>query len=334
MKLLSQKVTQQLQAPLKYGGFGITSTVQTSHAAYLASVASATSVTVLHTYTNEHTTVPTDTMLHSQLTQCIQTIKEATPSCSDILPQSASSFFSHCEHKSTIPIPRLQSAINTRATQHLFDAAIEQAETAGDTLTVARLTSITAPHASDWKATLPSNSHMTISDVHYRITALINLGLPLIGLPPDCHGCAAGKNKVAIDPYHYLSCTQHKRKEITIGHDLVLQVLYQYNHMTGGTGIKEPKDLHASDGRRPDLQMITNNEHILTDVQITNPLCPTYVRGAAKQQLHAAELSERRKINKYTETAAEHHATFIPFIMEATGGMSQISPRTSMRRLY
>lgn len=75
--------------------------------------------------------------------------------------------------------------------------------------------------------------------------------------------------------------------------------------------------------------MMTNNEHILTDVQITHPLCPTDEKGAARQQLCAAEQGERRKSNKYTETAQQHHATFIPFVMEATGGMSQ-----SARQVY
>ena len=68
--------------------------------------------------------------------------------------------------------------------------------------------------------------------------------------------------------------------------------------------------------------MLTDNEHILTDVQITNPLCPSNVERAAHQQLYAAEKSERIKTNKYADTAHQHHAIFLPFVMEATGGMS------------
>ena len=33
--------------------------------------------------------------------------------------------------------------------------------------------------------------------------------------------------------------------------------------------------------KRPDSQMLTNNKHILIDVQITNPFCPSHVEGAA-----------------------------------------------------
>src|ERR1700733_9494934 len=81
----------------------------------------------------------------------------------------------------------------------------------------------------------------------------------------------------------------------TFGHNMVVHVLYKYNHLTGGAGVKEPKDLHGTDGRCPDLQMVTNNEHVLTDVQITNPLCPTNQKGAARKQLYAAEKGERTK---------------------------------------
>jgi hypothetical protein len=69
--------------------------------------------------------------------------------------------------------------------------------------------------------------------------------------------------------------------------------------------------------------MLTANEHILTDVQITNPLCPSHVHKAAHQQLSAAEKSERVNDRKYTDAAHQHHAIFLPFVMEATGGMSQ-----------
>jgi hypothetical protein len=227
-----------------------------------------------------------------------------------------------------VTVSGLQSAINQLATQHIFNATIDAAEAAGDITTVARLRSITAPHASDWKAALPSNSHMILQDVYYRVAALFNLGLDMPNLPSDCHGCGS-KDKLAKDPYHYLSCTQHKRKEITIGHNILVHILYVYNNMSGGTAVKEPQDLHDDDGRRPDLQMVTNNQHILTDVQITNPVCPSYKQGAARQELYAAELSEKRKMNKYTKTAAQHHATFIPFVMEATGGMS-----TSAQDIY
>ena len=45
------------------------------------------------------------------------------------------------------------------------------------------------------------------------------------------------------DPYHYLSCSAHKRKEITMGHDLLVKALHQYNHLSGDTGAMGPTRL-------------------------------------------------------------------------------------------
>ena len=86
--------------------------------------------------------------------------------------------------------------------------------------------------------------------------------------------------------------------------------------------MKEPTDLHASDNRRPDLQIILGLTEALCDVRISNPLCPTHVRAASKKTLAAAAEGERNKTNKYSDTASQHGAKFIPFVMEATGGMA------------
>lgn len=71
--------------------------------------------------------------------------------------------------------------------------------------TLARMKAIKAPHASDWKAALPSNKHNTLSDPHYRIAAHINLGLTMPHLPPHCQGCGG---KIPLSEFH-----RHTRQE-------------------------------------------------------------------------------------------------------------------------
>src|ERR1700710_335914 len=56
----TDNIIEQLRAPLRLGGFGITAAAATSHAAYLASVASALSVSALHTYTTADHPLPPD----------------------------------------------------------------------------------------------------------------------------------------------------------------------------------------------------------------------------------------------------------------------------------
>ena len=179
---------------------------------------------------------------------------------------------------------------------------------------------ISAHHASDWKAAIPSNSDLTLTDDQYRIAAKLNLGMKM-DLPDDCHSCGI-KDAVKKDPWHYLSCNHHKRREITIRHNLVLQVLYRLINYVGGVAAREPIDLHDKDGRRPDLELILRSLHALLDVMIVNPLCPTHLIAASKESLASVRGGERTKINKYKGTASQHQAKFIAFVIESTGGLS------------
>jgi hypothetical protein len=177
-----------------------------------------------------------------------------------------------------------------------------------------------AQHASDWKAAIPSNSDLILTDTEYRISAKLNLGMKM-DLPDDCHSCGI-KDAVKKDPWHYLSCNHHKRKEITIRHNLVLQVLYRLINYVGGVAVREPIDLHNKDGRRPDLELILRSLHALLDVMIVNPLCPTHLSVSSKKSLASVRAGERKKTNKYKGTAAQHEAKFIAFVIESTGGLN------------
>ena len=112
-----------------------------------------------------------------------------------------------------------------------------------------------SPHASDWKEAIPTNKDTTLTNTQYQIAARLNLGIPMRSQCPDCHGCHV-RNALKNDPYHYLSCPAHRRREITFRHNLVLQVVHRYINYVGGVAVKEPHDLHDADGRRPDLQLI------------------------------------------------------------------------------
>ena len=182
---------------------------------------------------------------------------------------------------------------------------------------------ISAQHASDWKTAIPSNCDLTLTDTEYRISAKLNLGMKM-DLRDDCHSCGI-KDAVKKDPWHYLSCNHHKRREITIRHNLVLQVLYRLINYVGGVAAREPIDLHDSDGRRPDLELILRSLHALLDVMIVNPLCPTHLIASSKKSLASVRQGERIKTNKYKGTAAQHEAKFIPFVIESTGGLSDIA---------
>ena len=150
----------------------------------------------------------------------------------------------------------------------------------------------------------------------------MNLGLPaFVHLPDKCYSC--GKDGAcARDPYHYLSCTTHKRREITLRHNAVVHAICTYTQLAGGFACKEPHDMSDEDGRRPDIQIVLPNQHYLVDVVISHPLCPTHVRSAANKSLAAAYQAEIRKDNKYHRTAQIQHAEFVPFALETMGDIA------------
>ena len=64
----------------------------------------------------------------------------------------------------------------------------------------------------------------------------------------------------------------------------------------------------------------------LVDVTVVNPTCPPHVDKAQKQ-LAVAEHAAQLKIEKYKEMAVEIQAEFVPFAIEAYGGLSSSARR-------
>ena len=126
---------------------------------------------------------------------------------------------------------------------------------------------------------------------------------------------------MARDPWHHLCCNTHKRQEITLRHDSVVNALYLHSSHAGAAACKEPQGLSSEDGRRPDLQIVLPGAHILTDVVVSHPLAPSYVSTAAAEHLAIAADAAKDKVTKYAEVASAQAAQFIPFSVESTGGI-------------
>jgi hypothetical protein len=309
-----------VQLPLRYGGFGMTSAVASSHISYLSSVASASSVSAFARYASGSSSLPTHSQLYSHLNDCISTIRTISSDCAKLIPTDADTFFSF--FPSSNAVSTLQHKLNQSATLTKFNAAVENAQEHNDTHSEARLKCYSAASAFEWKNARSSNPQLTLNNTHYRICARMNLGINVRGLAPECPICHR-PDAVQKDPLHYLSCTGYNVKAITHRHNAVLNVAYKYTNAVGGVAVKEPRDLDSEDGRVPDLQMLIRDKHWLSDVYIINPMAPSYIKGAAQRQLSAADVGEHRKENKYEATARAHGATFVPFVVESAGGLGE-----------
>ena len=217
-------------------------------------------------------------------------------------------------------IPFVQRIVNLQATQQSYNVSLTNAQNEQDIVTMARLNAIAANGAADWKRTMPSSKQLHLCDIHYQVAAKINLGVEVLPVPRRCFGCKKS-DACAIDPLHYLSCNYHKRREITMRHNAVVEVLHKNTLYAGGIAAMEPPNLSDEDGRRPDIQMILNGQHILSDVRISHPCCPTHAPDAARHSLATAKKAEAGKIRKYRHTANIQAAQFIPFAVETFGGL-------------
>jgi len=247
-----------------------------------------------------------------------------TASHSVLLPPNASTFFSFYEHECVFSSSELQSVLRMRATELEFNAAVNEAMRREDGLTGALLVSNAAPYASDWKQALPNSRDTTYCDAWFPYSVRYTLGIAEPGLPAACpeHYDADG-NSYLQDFSHALSCSRHKKQGITFRHDGTVQVLISHARPYADYACREPSNLSSDNDERPDGHIITPRHNIITDVVIANPLCPTHRGSAASTPLATAKKGEAYKRHKYARLAKDHHAKFIPFSAEATGGLGR-----------
>jgi hypothetical protein len=330
-----------LRAPLTDGGFGLMSTRELSPRAYVSSLASiaASEWTSLFTqYGNGDMDLDHSSNLNRWIKNALEDLRtppppfisQASPSPPPFrptplknLPPLDAPFFPYYR-QNPAHATSLQHKLTQQATKHQLNyATSELVHRWGDVKAKAHLHSISAPHAHTWKMVHPISTLHTLTDAHYRIAARLNLGLPPHHnqLPRKCTSC--GKDDALdIDPWHHLSCISHKSREITGRHNAVLYALYAHVRSAGGVASMEPKGLSADRLIRPDLQISFPGQHILTDVVVSHPLCPSHVHDAARKPLAVAEQAARGKHRSYDETARLHHMRLLPFSVESMGGLS------------
>ncbi|MFI5423103.1 MAG: hypothetical protein ACHQWH_04105, partial [Nitrososphaerales archaeon] len=190
---------------------------------------------------------------------------------------------------------------------------------------IAHMHCITAPHANNWKTTIPMANTLELTTAQYRLAARMNLGLdPFSYLTRDCRLCVPdNNNRLSLDPYNFLSCRSSKSRELTNRHNAVVEVLQRFFNYAGAITEREPSRLTGMSRIRPDLSIVLPGHHYLVDVRITHPLCPSHVSIAATKPLAATISAEKHKSNKYNQLAQNIQAEFVPFVVESLGGITK-----------
>ena len=328
-----------LRAPLRHGGFGLTSAQQTSPAAHLGSMAAATAAPVFIPYSKPDCPLPATTPLHGWIANSMRSVVEAAPTCKDLLPSSASTFFQHFAPLSSSSSANaafaLQHQLSLQATDSVHQASLQRAngmkrEDGGWAL--AHLRAVSATKAWTWKAVAPTGRELELTDVQYRMAARLNLGLePMAAaaaLPDECPLCTTldsdasrpGRRSIRADPWHFLSCGKLIKREVNARHDDVARALYRCALAMGLRVQLEVRGLDPKKDLRPDLLFTLPGRPILSDVAICHPLAPGKVTRRTGQ-LGAAKSMEVDKRRKYTDIALTRGFEQLPFVAETCGGL-------------
>jgi hypothetical protein len=103
-----------------------------------------------------------------------------------------------------------------------------------------------------------------------------------------------------------------------------MKALYSHAILAGGAATLEPHGLSPAGRLRPDMQILFPGQHILTDVVISHPLCPSHIAQASTGSCRVADKEAFKKSDKYAEvTQYQEGARFVPFAIETTGGMGK-----------
>ena len=330
---LKTGVKWQLQAPLRFGGHGLTSAVDSAATSYYASVLACSSMPhiqeELQSWSAPDSAPSQPSMLQRDLDECITSMKANITDSrnnlirTDLLPTSASEIIPHCQQHEKV-MPFVQQEVTTISNRLQLRAQLDKADAEGDEGTAARLLAVTAPGASIWLTTDPSSPALSLTNTQYQISSKFRLGLEPLSLPSDCASCHTA-GACAEDPNHPLVCIAQKGRDITLRHHGTVDPLYVATIHAGGVAIKEPTHLSdRGDNTRPDLQIVHDGRQYLVDVTIRHPTCKTNIQhGSARHQLAAAHKGEAEKKAKYAAMAKSQQAEFVAFAVETYGGMGK-----------
>ena len=189
---------------------------------------------------------------------------------------------------------------------------------------LAHLRSIAAPMASLCTAAL------TLLNAQYRLAARLNLDLAplrdMAPLPEQCPTCE--QHGVFSDRWHCLICAAHQIGQggVARRHHAVNRALCETAWTLGGQADMEVQGLLPGSRLRPDLRVVFHGEYLLSDVQINHPLASSHVqRVAAGMSMIVGRAVARLKRRKYERMRRHVGATFIPFVAESLGGLSDDS---------
>jgi hypothetical protein len=213
----------------------------------------------------------------------------------------------------------------------MMSARVDEAErllllASGDERSQALLRCTAGSYSGTW-LTLPPLPHLLVNPHDFRFLLRYRSGIPL-GSEGN-RTCPFCKVPGALDPMgdHVASCAN---SGLLRRHNHVAEALAKAARSAGLQVRMEPcalfDALRRDSQERPAdvlLEEWVGHRSLCVDVTIVNPLCATYVAGAAAVNGSASTKRATQKRNKYGLTCTEAGLDFTPLVVDTLGGIEK-----------
>ena len=315
---ISPFTSQHMALPYKNGGLGLTSSLIISHAAFIASCATAVpniAPLLRPDHLSGNNILPTFHDIvnsSSHLTNAVVDLE--LPST----PQEIVDFYSDGNIEK-----HLQSQLMTSYQEFCLDSLLDSPDASNENL--AYLIASQAPNSSSWLH-LNHNTPNILSDEAFEAALIHRLNLPLSSLPPNA-SCRCGK---PLDVTHLFCCAKNKRNGLLKRHDAIKFKLAAVARAAGLDVEIEPnhwldEDDQPEEGRRPDLTILGLGRPIFVDVSVACPAAPTHRRRVVSSgsTTHLLREREKRKLDHYESLTLNNGAQFFPFTLTSSGSFGE-----------
>ena len=188
---------------------------------------------------------------------------------------------------------------------------------ADNSLDLARLNAVSAPHSGDWLLALPiAACGLRLDNEAVRVAVGLRLGVDLC----TPHQCSCGST-VDAKGVHALSC--RKGASRLARHQALNEILWRGMASAGVPATKEPVGLSRDDGKRPDGTTLIpwhDGKNLAWDVTVINTVADSYIGLSAQQPCGAAENAAERKNLKYSSLPST--LLFQPVAFETLGPLN------------
>ena len=223
----------------------------------------------------------------------------------------------------SVPQRQLGVKVDKRQEKQLLENVEE-----GDTEEMARLKSLTLPHAGDWLNVVPSTAlGLHLRPQEFVMVARYRLGLPLYsqeGPCPSCHRYSDAQGN------HAMCCGSGGERISRHNH------LRDHLHDTAGAAglgpVREVRFLIPGQDSRPADVLLPHwsaGQDAALDVTVVNPCQAATVVGAATTAGHALNHAFERKMRGAADACHQQGVTFLPIVVESFGGWHEAAVSTA-----